>query len=384
MSKQRIPLAWKNLVHQPRRLVVAACGIGFAVVLMFMQLGFRNALFDSTVALHRLLDADLVMISSARYTLSVKETFSRRRLAQALGCPDVAAAWPLYIETAQSVWKNPETGQGHPIRVLAFDPREPVLPIEATAAAALQVPGTLLMDRRSKEDYGTPQVGDKVELSGHATRIVGKFDLGTDFANDGNVIISADEYRRYYSPPGARRDKLADVDVGLLKLKPGVRASEALAKLQTALPDDVQVMTRRQFVDLELGFWRKSTPIGFIFGLGTVMGFIVGVVICYQILYSDVDDHMGEYATLKAMGYQNLFFIKLVLQESLWLCLFGFVPGILVAGLLYTALSRLTGLLLDLTAPRVLGVLVLTLAMCIVSGCLALRRVFQADPAELF
>lgn len=384
MSTQRIPLAWKNLVHQPRRLLVAVCGIGFAVVLMFMQLGFRNALFDSTVALHRLVDADLVMISSARYTLSVKETFTRRRLAQALGCPDVAVAWPLYIETAQSIWKNPATGQGHPIRVLAFDPREPVLPIAPEAAAALQVPGTLLMDRRSKEDYGAPQIGDKVELSDHTTRVVGMFELGTDFANDGNVIMSSDEYRRYFTMPGARRDKLADVDVGLIKLKPGVTQREALAKLQTALPDDVHVMTRQQFIDQELGFWRKSTPIGFIFGLGTVMGFIVGVVICYQILYSDVDDHMGEYATLKAMGYHNQYFIKLVLQESLWLCLFGFVPGVLVAGLLYMALSRLTGLLLDLTAPRLLAVLVLTLAMCIVSGCLALRRVFQADPAELF
>ncbi|HVU85780.1 MAG TPA: ABC transporter permease, partial [Pirellulales bacterium] len=249
-------------MHEPRRLLVAVCGIGFAVVLMFMQLGFRNALFDSTVALHRMLDADLVMISSARYTLSVKETFTRRRLAQALGCPDVVTAWPLYIETGQSIWKNPETGQGHPIRALAFDPRAPVLPIEAEAAAALQVPGTLLMDRRSKEDYGEPRVGDRVELSDHATRVVGLFDLGTDFANDGNVIVSTDEYRRLFTVPGARRDKLADVDVGLLKLKPGVREHEALATLQATLPDDVRVMTRQQFIDQELGFWRRSTPIG--------------------------------------------------------------------------------------------------------------------------
>ncbi|HEY4309221.1 MAG TPA: ABC transporter permease DevC [Pirellulales bacterium] len=384
MPRQRIPLAWKNLVHQPRRLIVAVCGIGFAVVLMFMQLGFRNALFDSTVALHRLLDADLVLTSTARYTLSVKETFSRRRLAQALGCPKIAAAWPLYIETGQSIWKNPETGQGHPIRVLAFDPRDPVLPIDAAAAAELQMPGTLLLDRRSKEDYGTPQIGDKIELADHVTRIVGTFDLGTDFANDGNVIMSSDQYRSYFSIPGSRHDKLAEVDVGLLKVKPGVAVTDALHELQATLPEDVSVMTGQQFVDQELTFWRRSTPIGFIFGLGTVMGFIVGVVICYQILYSDVDDHMAEFATLKAMGYQNNYFVALVLQESLWLSLFGFAPGVLVATLLYTSLGHLTGLLLNLTASRVIGVLLMTIAMCIVSGCLALRRVFQADPAELF
>jgi putative ABC transport system permease protein len=380
----RIPLAWKNLVHQPRRLMIAVCGIGFAVVLMFMQLGFRNALFDSTVALHQRMNADLVITSAARYTVSVKETFSRRRLAQARGCAAIESAWPLYIETAQSIWKNPATGQGHPIRVLAFDPAEPVLLLSDFDANAIAAPGTLAVDRRSKGDYGSPQIGDKIELSDHSTRIVGTFELGTDFANDGNCIISSQQYRDYFGLPGSSHDKLADVDVGLLKVRPGVPLADALAQVRQALPDDVRVQTRQQFIDQELAFWQHSTPIGFIFGLGTVMGFIVGVVICYQILYADVDDHMAEFATLKAIGYHNSYFVSVVLQESLWLSAFGFVPGIVTAGLLYGVLGWLTGLLLNLTAPRVLGVLFLTLAMCIVSGCLALRRVFQADPAELF
>jgi putative ABC transport system permease protein len=364
--------------------MIAVCGIGFAVVLMFMQLGFRNALFDSTVALHQRMNADLIITSAARYTVSVKETFSRRRLAQARACAAIESAWPLYIETAQSIWKNPATGQGHPIRVLAFDPAEPVLLLSDFDANAIATPGTLAVDRRSKGDYGSPRIGDKIELSDHATRIVATFELGTDFANDGNCIISSQQYRDYFSLPGSSHDKLTDVDVGLLKVRPSVPLADALAQVREALPDDVRVQTRQQFIDQELAFWQHSTPIGFIFGLGTVMGFIVGVVICYQILYADVDDHMAEFATLKAIGYHNSYFVSVVLQESLWLSAFGFVPGIVTAGLLYGVLGWLTGLLLNLTAPRVLGVLFLTLAMCIVSGCLALRRVFQADPAELF
>ena len=199
MLTNRIPLAWKNLVHQPRRLLIAVCGIGFAVVLMFMQLGFRNALFDSTVALHRRMNADLVLTSAARYTVSVKETFSRRRLAQARGCAAIESAWPLYIETAQSIWKNPASGQGHPIRVLAYDPAEPVLLLPGFDASAVAASGTLAVDRRSKGDYGTPQIGDKIELSDHATRITSTFELGTDFANDGNVIMSDQQYRDYFS-----------------------------------------------------------------------------------------------------------------------------------------------------------------------------------------
>ena len=260
--------------------------------------------------------------------------------------------------------------------MLAFDPRDPVLnfPDFDTFADALFIPGTLLVDRRSKGDYGAPKVGDTVELSDHATRIVGTFDLGTDFANDGNCIMSAEQYRDYFSPPGSSHDILADVDVGLLKVRPGVSVTDALDELRVVLPDDIRVQTRQQFIDQELSFWQHSTPIGFIFGLGTVMGFVVGVVICYQILYSDVDDHMPEFATLKAIGYYNRYFVSLVLQESLWLSAFGFLPGVLVTAILYGTLSWLTGLLLDLTAARVVGVLVLTVAMCIVSGCLALRR----------
>ena len=173
--------------------------------------------------------------------------------------------------------------------------------------------------------------------------------------------------------------------MGLLNVKPGISVrADVRAHVRRLLPDDVSVQTRQEFIDQELAFWQHSTPIGFIFGLGTVMGFIVGVVICYQILYADIDDHMAEFATLKAMGYPKSYFVSVVLQESLWLSAFGFAPGIAVAAILYGALSWSTGLLLDLTVGRVLGVLLLTLAMCMVSGCLALRRVFQADPAELF
>jgi len=386
MADRRIPLAWKNLVHEPRRLLVAIGGIGFAVVLMFMQLGFRNALFDSTVALHELLNADLVITSTARYTLSVKETFTRRRLTQALACPGVETAWPLYVETAMSIWKNPETGQGYPIRVLAFDPQHPVLLIPGLEekTRALQTPGGMLVDRRSKGDYGAPEVGKNIELANHTTRIVDTFDLGTDFSNDGNVILSDRDYASYFKLPGARHDKLADVDVGLIRLKPDADVRTVLAEVRAALPDDVRVQTKNEFIAQELAFWKRSTPIGFIFFLGTVMGFIVGVVICYQILYSDIDDHMPEFATLKAMGYANRYFVSVVLQESLWLSAFGFLPGIVVAAILYAALGWATGLLMDLSAPRVIGVLALTIIMCVVSGCLALRRVFQADPAELF
>ena len=65
----------------------------------------------------------------------------------------------------------------------------------------------------------------------------------------------------------------------------------------------MSVFSKKAFIEFEKNYWRSSTAIGFIFSLGAAMGFVVGCVIVYQILYGDVSDHLPEYATLMAMGY---------------------------------------------------------------------------------
>ena len=115
-----------------------------------------------------------------------------------------------------------------------------------------------------------------------------------------------------------------------------------------------------------------------------MIGFLVGVVICYQVIHADVGDHLAEFATLKAMGYPNRYFVGFVLAESVYLSLLSFIPGMLLSLGLYAALAHWTGLLMILNVPRAASVLLLTLAMCVVSGCLAMRKVLAADPAELF
>jgi putative ABC transport system permease protein len=172
--------------------------------------------------------------------------------------------------------------------------------------------------------------------------------------------------------------------MGLIELADGADAETVLARLRSLLPIDVKVMTKDQFVAAERGFWGSSTPIGYVFSFGVVLGFIVGVIICYQILYADISDHLREYATLKAMGYQARFFTWVVLEEALLLSLFGFLPALALSEVLYRALASTTGLLLHLTPERAAIVLGMTIAMCVVSGLLTIRKVLSADPAELF
>ena len=389
--QHRVPLAWRNLTQDRRRLMVAICGIGFAVVLMFMQIGFMNALFDSTVKVLDELNADLILVSKVRYPLPAGQTFPLSRLYQARACEGVRAVYPMYIECLRAVWKQPE-GRGLPIRVLACDPADPVLLIPEVSryAELLKKQGAVLIDEKNKSIYNPPNSRAPwnewkgVTLAAQTIRPVGTFRLGTDFANDANLFMSSVNFAKFFPSRAIGRDPLEVVDLGVVQLDKGADPQKVKHKIAERLPDDVAVYTKAEMIRRERNFWSRSTPVGYIFLLGTVIGFLVGVIICYQIIQADIADHMSEFATLKAMGYRNRYFIGFVLMESVYLSLLSFVPGMLVSYALYEALARSTGLLMILNVPRAMTVLLLTLAMCMASGCLAMRKVAAADPAELF
>ncbi len=370
---------------------MAVCGIGFAVVLMFTEIGFENALFDSTVAVLKALSADLIVASAANNTIVSEERFERERIYQAEACHGVKGVYPLYIQLFGANWKGPGRKE-HPIRVMACDVSDPVwnIPEVARHAAALRAPGTALYDTRSKDKYGVPLSPDAIlaqrgaELCGRSIRLVGTFAMGADFIADGNLILS-DRNLAWHCPhraPG--RDPLSLVDLAVVQLDRGADPGEVRTRLEQSLPPDVRVWTTDEFIAQEIEFWNKSTGIGFIFKLGTWIGFLVGVIICYQIINADISDHMGEFATLKAMGYRNPYFLGLVFQESVYLSVLSFVPGLLISLVLYDRLADATRLLMVLNVPRVVFVFSLTVVMCIASGCLAMRKVVTADPAELY
>jgi putative ABC transport system permease protein len=170
----------------------------------------------------------------------------------------------------------------------------------------------------------------------------------------------------------------ADLTIDDIKVSGGKSGAADL------IVDDTRIMTMEGFINFERVYWQRGTSIGFIFTLGTVMGFIVGIVIVYQILYTDVSDHMAEYATLKAMGYSNFYLSKVVIQEAIVLSVLGFIPGFLVGNGLYALTRNATRLPIEMTIERVIQVFILTLVMCTISGAISLRKVQSADPAEMF
>jgi putative ABC transport system permease protein len=388
----RVPLPWLNLTHDKLRLVVRVLGTSFAVFLLFVELGFWEALREAPVQLIRQLDGRVFLVSQAHYTLVIKEPFPRSRLAQARAVSGVQDAFPVYLEHPAALWKDTSVAEGkrnasQPIRVIAFNPDQPVLDNAEVNKyrADLKVPFNVLLDRKSKkQSYGEIREGINRELAGRAVHVAGLFTLGTDFANDGNAIMSAETYARLFGSGSSPEGVLGWPDVGVVRLAANADAQAVCQALRQVLPEDVRVFTKEEFINREKAYWSETTPMGFIFFLGLCVGFIVGAVICYQIISTDVAQHLPQIATLKAMGYTDAFLSGVVLREALWLALLGFLPGLGLSWLLYQGLTRQIGLPMQMTILNVLLVLFLTILMCVVSGLLALRKLQTADPAEVF
>ncbi|WP_310429234.1 ABC transporter permease DevC [Chamaesiphon sp. VAR_48_metabat_135_sub] len=383
---KKIPLAWLQLSHEKIRLLVAIAGISFADILMFMQLGFRDALFDSAVKFHTNVNGDVFLVSPQSTALIAMKSFPRRRLYQSLAFKDVESVTPIYL--GFGIWKNPVEKNTRQIMIIGFNPADKELfqlPGVSENLAKMQLPDTYLFDEKSREQFGPiPKIfnaGEKVqtEIDGRRVDVGGLFTLGASFGADGNLMTSDTNFARMFKS----RDR-GLIDVGVIKLKPGADVQAAVAEIDAYLPNDVKVMSKAQFIDFEKSYWQTGTSIGFIFTLGTVMGFIVGIVIVYQILYTDVADHLSEYATLKAMGYTDFYLLTVVFQEAIILSIVGFFPGMFAAVGLYTMTRNATNLPLMMTVARATTVLLLTAIMCIISGAIAVRKLRAADPADMF
>ena len=383
--RDRTPLGWIQLRYDRTRLLVSIGGIAFADLLMFMQLGILNGLFDSNTMLHRKLDTDIVLMSSEARQFTYLLTFPRRRLYQAEDVPGVASTDALYTNFID--WKHPETQDKTAMLVVGINPDRPAfdLPDVNQQMDQLKLPDTVLFDRASRGNY--EQVIDQLEqgqlvtteIDRRTITIRGMFEGGASVATDGVLMTSDQNFLKLFP-----RRQASQVSLGLLNVEPGQDPEQVVQALNAYLPSDVRAMTRQDFVDFEIAYINGRQPLGFVFGLATVLAVIVGVVIVYQILSTDVNDHMAEYATFKAMGYRDAYLLSIVFEEALILAAIGFIPGVIASLGLYAALRQIATLPIYMPVARLIGVFMLTLGMCCFSGGIATRRLRSADPADIF
>ena len=383
----KTPLGLLQLKHDKARLITALSGIAFADILLFMQLGFLNALFDGSILLHRGLKADLVVMNPQALNMTELSTFPRRRLYQAMDVPGVASAEALYINSVQ--WKNPQTRQKTSVMVIGMNVERPAFefPEVNQNLDQIKLPDTFLFDRASRGEYSeaiaASEQGQTVttEIERRTITVGGLFTLGASFGADATLISSEQNFLRLFPKrqPGT-------VSLGLIRLQPDADITQVKNALNNyfAELEDVRVMTIEEFIDFEKTYWAGNRPVGIVFGFGAVIGFVVGVVIVYQILSTDVNDHMAEYATFKAMGYRNSYLLGIVFEEAIILAVCGFIPGLGISLGLYTLVRKATALPVYLTLLRATGVFIATLVMCTISGAIATRKLQSADPADIF
>ncbi len=383
--QRRTPLGWLQLSHSPSRLLVALSGIAFADILLFMQLGFQSSLYESNTQIRRALVTDIVLVSPKAKNTQNLSTFTRRRLYQAMDIPGVASVRPLYSNNL--MWKNPQTRREATIQVIGFSPDHPPfrLPEVNRQLNRIKLPDVVLFDRGSRGDYkdtiAQVDAGQTIttEAEGRTIRIGGLFTLGASFGTDG-ILMTSDQNFLLLLP---KRDA-GSISLGLIDVKPGHDPIRIAHALKTHLPNDVNVMTLAEFIEDEQAYWRKESPIGFIFTMGAAMAFVVGVVIVYQVLSTDVNAHLKEYATFKAMGYRHRYLLGIVFEEAIILAVLGFIPGLVLPLGLYSMAAKATALPIYMTLSRAVLVLMLTLLMCLLSGAIATRKLQSADPADMF
>ncbi len=378
-------LAWRQLRHEPARLAAALSGVLFACLLIFMQLGFMDALFDSAVKPQEGMRADLYLMHRQTEALWRTQPFPRARLMQALGVEGVDRVVPMYVGNA--AWKNPITSLKRTLLVFGADPEGGLLAYDGMDEAdreAIRRADVILFDERSKPEFGpVPKLLAEgplfVELANRRVEVAGLFRIGATFGSEGNAITSETNFLRLFPNRTA-----GHVDVGAIFLRPGADAATVKAAIAPLLAPDVMLMTHAELVAFELRYWAEAAPIGFIFGMGVVIGLVVGCVIVYQILFSDIARHIGEYATLKAMGYSNLYLARVVMAASLILAVAGYVPGWLASKALYMLATEKIFIPLTLDLEKSVLVFALIFGMCVISGLLAIRKLRDANPADMF
>jgi putative ABC transport system permease protein len=337
------------------------------------------------VRFHERLNYDIALFSKNSVFIVRPQPFSIRRLYQSLGDEDVADISPVYIFPA--TWKNPWTNDRRSLSAIGFNPSDDLIDTQGFAENhnLLRQQDVILFDALSRPEFGPVaesfEAGEEIvtEINDRQIKVAGLYQMGTSFGIDGSFMTSTDNWLRLF--PDSPRNQ---IQLGLIRLREGADHNAVRDRLKEYLPKDVLVMTKADFVQRETNYWNSATPIGYIFAFGAIMGFVVGAIIVYQILFADVSEHLNEYATLRAMGYANRFISGIVIQQALVLGILGYLPGIIAVHWLYGKAAAATNLPLYITQDRAITVLIMTLSMCAISALLALRKVRRLDPADVF
>jgi putative ABC transport system permease protein len=372
-------LAWRILTHDKGRTALAVAGVFMAILLVFVELGFFIAVPRGGMLLYDRLHFDLLVASNQYEYQAQPGAFPRALLEKLRKGSDVAGASALYF--GQAKWESGADGKAIDVFVIGFDPDAPIFaPAEIyQQRAVLSRPNTLLVDSATRPMFGPLDTGRVVDINHRQMSIGGQYVLGTGFMGLGVILVSEPDFLRVF--PYRTLDQ---VNLGLVRLRPGVDADAAAASLGKALGDDVRVFTRPQLEAHETAYWTTRTSVGLLFGSGLIVAFVVGIMVVYQVLATQVSRQLPQFATLKAIGYADRTLGATVVAMAGLIVLAGFVPALAAAFAVYAVIRQETLLPVTMSETRIAAVLVATLLMAVFSALLSAGVLRRVDPADVF
>lgn len=375
----RTPLAWRNITQSKVRSAIALCGISFAILLIFMQLGFRAAARSSATNVYDALDFDVLVLSPQYVFMARAAQFPRSRLEQVRAIAGVESIAPIWIGLGE--WCNLESRERWNILTLGIEPAQRPFrdQIINDQLSLLKVRDTVLSDSLARPEHGPLTTGVISEVQNHRVRIVGRYGIGAGFVAGATLVTGRDTFVDIFQEASADR-----INAGLVKLAPGISPNEAAAEMRRLMGPAATAVTRGELSAAEQHFWLKVKPIGIMFTSGVLIAFVAGAVILYQVLASEVQNRLREYATLKALGYSDGYVYGAVARQALIFCGLGFAPAFFLAILLYFLLRTEALIPVGMEFSRALSVFLLTGLMCLSATFLAVRKLREADPADLF
>jgi heterocyst specific transport system permease protein len=374
-----VALAWRILIHDKGRTALALVGIFMAILLVFVQLGLFFAVPEGGMLLYDNMRFDLLLVSNQYEYQSQPGAFPQSRLTAARGSPDVAEAAPLYFGVAK--WKGGEHEAWPDIFLIGFDPASDVFTTDSinTQRAALSMPDTILVDSATRPIFGPIETGRVVEIGDRRETIGGLYRLGTGFMGLGVALVGEANLSRLLP-----RRSLDMVNLGAIRLKPGVDPSRAAASLRQSTGPGTQLFTRAELAKRETAYWTTRTSVGLIFGSGLLISIVVGIMVVYQIVSTQVSRQLPQFATLKAIGYDDRALAGTVAAMSLLIAFSGFVPALAAGFLLYGEIRQETLLPVTMSASQIAAVLAAAMVMAAVSALLTMGGLRRADPADVF
>jgi putative ABC transport system permease protein len=375
----KVPLAWRILTYDKRRTALALIGIFMAILLVFVELGFFYAVPRGGLLLYDNMRFDL-LLSSDQYEYQAQPgVFPLSQLDRVRSSPDVADAAPIYFGSAK--WKSGEGDLWPDIFMIGFDPASHIFSPDSInrQITVLDQVDTVLVDSSTRPMFGPLDTGRVVEIDDRKVTIGGRYVLGTGFMGLGVGLTSTANFARLFPQRGS-----ALVNLGAIQLKAGVDPGRAAGDLQKLAGAGTRIFTHQELDAHETAYWTTRTSVGIIFGSGLLISLVVGVMIVYQIVSTQVGRQLPQFATLKAIGYRDRSLAATVSAMSLLIVIAGFIPAAAAAFGLYSLIRQETLLPVMMSEMQLLAVFAAALGMAVISALLSVWVLRRADPADLF